>query len=233
MNHPFPPYEKPLSLHILCHVYLGGKLASAKSVHSHYLRKKTWRYKVSSFLQHVVLSMLSLNNPYLAKNYQELVNFLTNSNPRNSRAISNNHEDLFCSLEQGKLKCSVKEAIKEYIGEFEFTQHGRMALQSFLELWFYLNTIAKWSDGLFVQKTGMFSRVAPVLSDLYLSHENSKLQENLKDLAGSAFRYVDNYLVFFARNNNNITRTDIFKVFCECGNGLDVTLELINDNCGY
>lgn len=146
---------------------------------------------------------------------------------------------MFCSLEQGKLKCSVKEANKEYNGEFEFTQHRRMALESFLELQrFYLNTIVKWSDGLFVhglfvQKTGMCSRVPPMLSDLYLSHENSKLQENLKDLAGSAFRYVDNYLVFFSCNNNNITRTDILKVFCECGNGLDVMLELINDNCGY
>nr|XP_054921432.1 uncharacterized protein LOC126519934 [Dermacentor andersoni] len=109
-----------------------------------------------------------------------------------------------------------------------------MPVESFLELlFFYLgNTVVKWGSSMYVQKSGVCigSKVAPVLSDIYLSRVNRKLRNNLKELAVHAFRYVDDYLVFCSRDNYTKKATDILKVFRECGGGLGFTLEIIQDN---
>ncbi|XP_075539153.1 uncharacterized protein LOC142573775 [Dermacentor variabilis] len=195
--------------------------------------KGTWQYAVSTFL-HNVLSSVRLNDPFLIRHSEEIVAFLTENNPGKCSAISVDVKDLFYSLPQSELMCSVKEALTLNNDEFRFTQDCGMPVESFLELLlFYIgNTVVKWGSSMFVQKSGVCigSKVAPVLSDIYLSRVNRKLQNNLKELAVHTFRYVDDYLVFCSRDNYTKKATDILKVFRECGGGLGFTLEIIQGN---
>ncbi|XP_072143741.1 uncharacterized protein [Dermacentor andersoni] len=148
--------------------------------------KGTWQYTVSTFL-HNVLSSVRLDDPFLIRHSEEIVAFLTENNPGKCSAISVDVKDLFYSLPQSELLRCVKEALTLNNDEFRFTQDCGMPVESFLELLlFYLgNTVVKWGSSMYVQKSGVCigSKVAPVLSDIYLSRINRKLQNNLEDLA--------------------------------------------------
>ncbi|XP_077486844.1 uncharacterized protein LOC144098220 [Amblyomma americanum] len=93
----------------------------------------------------------------------------------------------------------LRETIEEQ-GVISFQNSAGVSVEGFLELLrAYLgSTIVAHGDSLFVQKRGVSigSKVAPLLSDLYLAACDKRIQESLKENSVTRiFRYVDDFFV--------------------------------------
>ena len=80
---------------------------------------------------------------------------------------------------------------------------------------------------MFVQRSGVCigSRVAPVLSNIFLGKIGSALEQKLKNTTRKIFRYVDDFLVFIDSSNFQNTLDEVLAVFSELGLGLRFTYE--------
>lgn len=125
---------------------------------------------------------------------------LTERNPATCYAFSADIQDLFYSLPHDHLMACVKDTICEDNNEVTFRNKSGIPVESFLELlWFYLcSTVVSFKKNLFVQKPGVCigSRVAPVLSNIFLGRIDRALEQDFEGIAQHVFRYVDDYLVF-------------------------------------
>ncbi|XP_077553291.1 uncharacterized protein LOC144168094 [Haemaphysalis longicornis] len=126
----------------------------------------TWQKTVALFLQEK-LNLLNINDPFMVKNSDEIIDFLKQN------------------FDKGFLACSVD--IKDFIdcfGAVRFQNSANVTVGGFLELLgFYLqSTIAEWDEKYYVQKQGVCigSCLGPVLSNLFLSHLDRCLADRLE-----------------------------------------------------
>lgn len=184
---------------------------------------------VSGFLQKH-LEALTVVDPFLVRNSEEVVKVLAERNPSDCYAFSVDVEDLFYSLPHDHLMRCVKETITEDNDEVSFRNNAGISIDSFLELLlFYLgSTVVSFENGLYVQKSGVCigSRVAPILSSIFLGKVDRALQHDLDGIARHVFRYVDDYLVFVERRNFTCSMIDVLKLFKQRGWGLTFTSEV-------
>lgn len=115
-----------------------------------------------------------------------------------------------------------------------FVNASSVPVSSFLEIrTFYLNSaFVEWRNELYTQKSGICigSKVAPVLSDIFLSKVDRDLERNLHGMCTKVFRYVDDFLIVTEPCHIVSRVPDVLKVFKECGHGLKFTLELPKQN---
>lgn len=92
-----------------------------------------------------------------------------------------------------------------------------ISVESFLELLrFYLeSTIVGWCNHVYVQRSGICigSKVAPLVSDIFLAHVDRVLERDLEGLAIKIFMYVDDYLVLCGNYDPTRKMVDILKAF--------------------
>lgn len=193
----------------------------------------TWQHAVSSFLQSKLCS-LTVEDPFLVSNSEAVVQYLKLNNPGGCDMFSIDVQDLFYSLPHDRLLQCVKKCIVEDNDEEAFISKCGVSVGSFLELVsFYLkSTFVDWEGRLYVQKTGVCigSKVAPVLSNIFLSYADRSIKVNLDNRVKQIFRYVDDYLVFVESHDFKAHVDDILKTFENCGFGLKFTFELPEDN---
>ncbi|CAN8001935.1 unnamed protein product [Ixodes hexagonus] len=132
-------------------------------------------------------------------------------------------------MPQDDLMLSVKECILEHNDENRFRTKCGISVEEFLELLsvYLRSTFIGWQDKAFVQRSGVCigSRVAPVLSNIFLGKIGSALEQKLKNTTRKIFRYVDNFLVFIYSSNFQNTLDEVLAVFSELGLGLRFTYE--------
>lgn len=157
----------------------------------------SWQKPTALFLQEK-LKILPVNDPFLVKNSNDVLRFVSAQPDKNVRAFSIDTTDLYYSLPHDDILICVERAIDEY-GAISFQNETGLASKHFLELLqFYLKyTYIKWEDGYFLQKKGICigSCIAPILSDLFLSHLDKTLaDELLSTVVCKGLRYVDDYV---------------------------------------
>ncbi|CAN7937557.1 unnamed protein product [Ixodes hexagonus] len=158
-----------------------------------------------------------------------VIEFLKDNNPAGCSAFSIDVEDLYYSMPHDELMMSVKECIFERNDEMRFRTKSGTSAEGFLELLsFYLkSTFVGWQDNVYVQKSGVCigSRVAPMLSSIFLGKVDRALERRLAENTEQIFRYVDDYLVFIEKTAFNSTVNDVLRSFAEEGLGLRFTSE--------
>lgn len=130
-------------------------------------------------------------------------------------------------------KC-VKECITEDNDELQFIEKSGISVESFIELLsFYLkSTFITWKGKVLLQKAGVCigSRVAPILSDIFLGKVDTALQDRLPTMVKGMFRFVDDYLIFLPKSDGPECVTEVLSAFQAEGRGLCFTKELPSDN---
>lgn len=196
--------------------------------------RATWQIHVSAYLQKCLMS-LNLAQPFLVKNSETIIEYLENEHLANIGAFSIDVEDMYYSLPQNPLLVAVEECIKVDNDELAFRNCSGISVESFLELLsFYLNsTFVGFNDGIFLQKSGVCigSKVAPLLSDIFLCKVDRALERELSGMVKKVYRYVDDYIVFVDKCSILRSIADILKVFKENGMGLKYTFEVMKENC--
>lgn len=103
-------------------------------------------------------------------------------------------------------------------------------MEGFLELLaFYLkSSIIGWEKGVYVQKSGVCigSKVAPVLSNIFLAKVDRAIEANMNGLVRKVYRYVDDYIILVDRSNFTNNAINILKIFREKALGLEFTFEM-------
>ena len=196
--------------------------------------RHTWQHEVSGYLLKQ-LSTLHVMDPFRVSNSCVVVEFLANNNPGHCEAFSLDAEDLFYSLPHDQLMKSVKSCITEDNEELAFVNSSLVSVEAFLELLsFYLkSTFVTWEGKQFIQKSGVCigSRVAPVLSDIFLSTVDRLVDCEARDLVVKIFRYVDDYLILFRKGCPPFHYINLMKLFKEKVFGLNFTCKLPSNNC--
>lgn len=180
------------------------------------------------------LQGLDVHDPFVIPSSDSVVNFLRNENPVGCKAFSIDVEDLYYAMPQDVLLRCVKECICDLNDEVAFTTRCGVSVEGFLEL---LNcclrsTFICWEGKVYAQRSGVCigSRVAPILSSIFLGSVDRALQKQLCGLATKIVRYVDDYLVFVNSDNFNGSVVNVLKLFKEQGLGLNFTFEMPQDN---
>ncbi|XP_040070667.3 uncharacterized protein LOC120843379, partial [Ixodes scapularis] len=194
-------------------------------------QKDSWQLHVSSFLQRH-LSSLTLNDPFLIRNSEALVEYLRGDNPGSCDIVSLDVEDMFYSIPHGELMTAVEECIHTN-GAVAFSSSSGVSCDSFLELLhFYIqSTYVTYEGDTFLQKSGICigSSVAPVLSDIYLARCDRGIAGRLDGRVLKVLRYVDDYLIVLKPSLDNDcveTVKEIVDIFSECSQGLSFKLEV-------
>ncbi|XP_042144719.1 uncharacterized protein LOC121834881, partial [Ixodes scapularis] len=197
-------------------------------------QKSSWQVHVSSFLQRH-LSSLMLDDPFVVRNSEALVNYLREDNPGSCQLVSFDVEDLFYAIPHSELMQAVEECIDTF-GAVAFSSSCGIASDSFLELLnFYLaSTFVTFEGNTFLQKSGICigSNVAPVLSDIYLAKCDRAIAERLDDRVVKVLRYVDDYLIVLKSNDNTDVESviaSILHVFTDCSPGLNFKAETTSE----
>ncbi|XP_040069744.3 uncharacterized protein LOC120842657 [Ixodes scapularis] len=192
----------------------------------------TWLRVVSGYLKKH-LDTLNAEDPFVIPSSNAVVSYLSDSNPVGCTAFSIDVEDLYYSMPHDDLMRCVKECITDLNDEVAFRSQCGIPVEGFLEvLSFCLRaTFIGWHDKVYVQKSGVCigSRVAPVLSNIFLAKVDRALDGLLKAPAKKIFRYVDDYLVFVDKGNFSRTLDFALKTFKEQGLGLRFTFETPKD----
>lgn len=179
------------------------------------------------------LQDLSVCDPFNIPNSDELVSFLKLSNPGACQFFSIDVEDLYYSMPFDDLLKSVRLCITNENDGIKFRNSCGLSVSTFLEiLSVYLqSTFVEWKGKFYRQKTGVCigSKVAPVLSSIYLGGIDKKINENLGAAATKIVRYVDDFLVFVNPGCLEQKVSDVLKLFKEYGRGLSFTVELPKD----
>ncbi|XP_077492444.1 uncharacterized protein LOC144103656 [Amblyomma americanum] len=199
--------------------------------------RNTWQHAVSGFLQKQ-LDQLRVADPFVVRNSGTVVQHFLNSNPGTCLGISIDVEDSYYALPHDKLMVAVKECITQQNDEVQFIGGSGIAVESFLELLSsYLNTtFMGWRDKIFLQKQGVRigSRVAPVLSNIFLRKVYEAISRSLKGLTLRICRYVDDFHVLVEKDGQARRTVDVLKVFKENAMGFKFTLEVpVNDELQF
>lgn len=92
---------------------------------------------------------------------------------------------------------AVQSCIQEENDEVQFRNSSGVSVESFLELLsMYLKaTVVTWGEKRLIQRNGVCigSKIAPVLSNIFLSGVDRVVRDALRGVADSVFRYVDDY----------------------------------------
>lgn len=139
--------------------------------------RDSWQLNLSTFLQEQLVS-LKVSDPFCVPNSEALVAFLTTSNPGTCNFFSVDVQDLYYNIPHGPLLTVVRKCITDDNDEIEFVNKCGISVGAFLELLsFYLrSTFIKWHDELYLQRSGICigSKVAPILSNIFLGYVNKK-----------------------------------------------------------
>lgn len=121
----------------------------------------------------------------------------------------------------------VNECITKDNNEVAFRNTCGMTVESFLQLLHsYLNnTHVGFGDETFIQTTGVCigSKVAPVLSTIFLSSVDRELAKDLDGVVTKVFRYVDDYLVVGSNVDKEVFTRRVLDAFKLRGKGLMFT----------
>lgn len=192
----------------------------------------TWPYVVSGYLKKH-LDMLHVEDPFSIPCSMAVTAYLIDSNPGGCIAFSIDIEDLYYSVPHDELMLSVKGCIMGLSDEIVFRSQCEISVEGFLEVLSFdlRSTFIGWHEKVFVQKSGVCigSRVAPVLSDIFLAKVDRSLESLVKAPAKKLFRYVDNYLVFVGKRDFNQTLDFVLNAFRKQGLGLQFTFETPKD----
>lgn len=146
-----------------------------------------------------MLNTLMVEDPYEMANSDGLVEYLASETVTCNGGFSIDVKDLYSSLPHDSLMQCVRECITEENDEVVFQNTCGMTVESFLELLhFYINnTHIGFCDKTFLQTKGVSigSKVAPVLSNIFLSTVDRQLFRHLDGVVSNVFRFVDDYLV--------------------------------------
>ncbi|XP_042150264.1 uncharacterized protein LOC120836611, partial [Ixodes scapularis] len=190
--------------------------------------RDSWLRAVSGYLQ-VHLNSLQIDDPFNIPNSTSVIKFLKDNNPAKSSAFSIDVEELYYSMPHHELMKSVKGCIFELNDETRFRTKSGVSVEGFLELlsMYLKSTFIDWQDNVYVQKSGVCigSRVAPMLSSIFLGKVDRALEHRLANNTKKVVRYVDDYLVFVEKNNFSRTMSEVLKTFAEEGLGLRFTSE--------
>ncbi|KAH7931542.1 hypothetical protein HPB51_029816 [Rhipicephalus microplus] len=188
----------------------------------------TWCLAVSTYLQSQ-LSSLKVEDPFIIPNSSTVVDFLKGNVHENTSGFSIDIEDLYYSLPHDELMTSVKECIGNN-DEMEFVSKCGISVPSFLELLFFYikHTYVGWKGKNFVQRSGICigSKVAPVLSNIFLARVDNDLVTGLDGLVQKVYRYVDDYLLLINSDNFDSRVDEVLRVFGNKGRGLTFTREV-------
>uniref|UniRef100_A0A6M2D1N9 Putative tick transposon ovary overexpressed n=1 Tax=Rhipicephalus microplus TaxID=6941 RepID=A0A6M2D1N9_RHIMP len=194
----------------------------------------SWQFIVSGFLQKLLAS-LSPKDPFVVKNSEEVISYLSGVKEGSYKGFSVDIQDLYYSLPQDALLDSVKECIERDNDEVAFRNRSGMSLETFLELLcMYLDsTVVLFQDRLFRQKNGVCigSKVAPVLSTIFLSKVDRLVDSDLGGKSLKIFRYVDDYLILGVDTDWDAVTTSVMETFRRRGKGLVFTSEQPTENC--
>lgn len=130
----------------------------------------------------------------------------------------------------------VKETVTQDNDEVAFRNFCAMPIESFLELvpfFFYLcHTFVGFNGQMFIQKSGVFvgSKVAPILSSLFLAKLDQKVQEKLPGSGKRIFRFIDDYLVLGSCSQLDAFKGTVLSCFKKHGNRLNFACELLTGN---
>ncbi|XP_077541148.1 uncharacterized protein LOC144153370 [Haemaphysalis longicornis] len=190
-----------------------------------------WQRELSRFLQKH-LQMLRVDDPFVVKNSSEVIAYLDNNSSVGS-VFSVDIEDLFFSIPHDELLLCVQDCI-DVNGATKFQNMTGISVEAFLSLLeFYLSaTVVKFSGDLYTQKKGICigSCVAPILSTIFLSSFDRRLQEEVsKDAVLRIFRYVDDYLICLSKQELLTYHESVEQVLGsvrEVGGSLSFTHEL-------
>ncbi|XP_042143584.1 uncharacterized protein LOC121833932, partial [Ixodes scapularis] len=161
----------------------------------------SWQKPVALFLQDK-LEVLGFNDPFLVRNSDDILDFLKDNSDKGFSACSFDIKDLYYSLPHDRLLTSVEHCIDRF-GTVAFQNQIGMREESFIEmLSFYLkSTFVEWNDGVYIQKQGVCigSCLAPILSNIFLAHQDKVLFERFNEGNDfneiKVFRFVDDFLV--------------------------------------
>ncbi|XP_075553770.1 uncharacterized protein LOC142586392 [Dermacentor variabilis] len=191
----------------------------------------TWQKCLGSYLLEG-LRQLPINDPFLVRNSTEVDQFLKESSINRAQAFSVDIKDLYYSLPQDGLFAVVQEGI-ETIGEVRFQNAVGTSVANFLDLLqvYLRSTVIQHNEEFYVQKNGICigSRIAPIMSDLWLAHYDRLLQEQLSTIpVKKVSRYVDDFLVILSAHPNEATTLvdQVFEKFKCIYRGLTFTREL-------
>lgn len=148
----------------------------------------------------------------------------------NVSGISVDVEDLFYSLPHDVMMRRTRDCITNDNDELAFVNRSGIPVEAFLELLsFYLqSTVVGFEDKVYVQKSGVCigSKVAPVLSNIFLGKVDCDLQLALQGVATKVFRYVDDFLVLGCNVQIESFQCAVLDAFNAKGKGLKFTAEV-------
>lgn len=160
--------------------------------------RNTWQQQVACFLQKQ-LSTLKICDPLGIPNSEVVLSYLREENPGGCGAFSIDVQDLYYSIPHAELMKSVKMCICDDNDEVKFRNHSGTSVENFLEiLSLYLkSTFIGWEGAMYVQNSGVCigSKVAPILSDIFLARVDRNIHSGLLGMVKKVFRFVDDYLV--------------------------------------
>lgn len=191
----------------------------------------TWQKSIALFLQEK-LNLLDINDPYLIRSSDDVLQFLQEPKDRRLMAFSIDVKDLYYALPQDRLLMCIEDSVDSF-GVIAFQNAAGVSIKGFLDLisTYLHSTFATWNGSTYLQKTGICigSCIAPVLSDLFLAFHNRILQQNLdSSKIVRVFRYVDDYLVFLDSNSRTFPTlvADVLSTFQKYLDPLKLTHEL-------
>lgn len=159
----------------------------------------TWQKSIGLWLQDK-LKILTIDDPFLVRSSEEVVDFLKMNADVGFLACSLDIKDLYYSLPHDKLRGCVEDCIQGY-GVLAFQNAAGVTVDDFLDLLsFYLkSTFPEWNKDTYLQKEGICigSCLAPILSDIFLAYHDRVLSDYLSVFnLRKCFRFVDDFLVF-------------------------------------
>lgn len=170
----------------------------------------------------------------MVSNSEEVVHYLKNCKPGKFRIFSIDAEDLYYSIPQRELIGCVQRCFDVYNDECEFVNKCCVSVRSFLELLscYLRSTVIGFEGKLYLQREGICigSRIAPVLSNIFLGCIDEDIEQELGWCGVKIFRYVDDYLVIVDESKSSRTLGDVLDVFKSVGKGLKFTYEVPQQN---
>lgn len=190
---------------------------------------------VAVFLKKI-LNSLTLDDPFLVKKSQDVIQVLETHKNKGLMACSFDVKDLYYSLPHDELFLCIEECIEKH-DVVAFQNEAGISVSGFLELLeVYLNsTFAIWDGVLYLQKKGVCigSCIAPVLSDLLLAQKDRRLQRQLEgSKALRCFRFVDDFFVLLDTDVHNFepVKQEIQDIFVQYLHPFTLTSEVPENN---
>ncbi|XP_040074891.1 uncharacterized protein LOC115330014, partial [Ixodes scapularis] len=176
-----------------------------------------WQKPLAMFLQKH-LETLDLPQPFRLKNSGDLIPTLDNLHigTETVGVFSLDVVDLYYSLNVKTLLGFVSEAV-HLRGVIDFQNSCGISLSAFLELirLYLQSTLVEHEGKVFLQKSGVCigSCLAPILSEIFMFHVDTKVQSILEQEFPEAlvYRYVDDYLIIHSTNSDTAAIESVFQ----------------------